>query len=220
MDQPIINSEEKALDVSESSTEMVTASGAVTSSGVEMETFEEGQAREVAYTFNLLAYGNFEVYQSHNAWWLDTKKLSLLFNAYRAHATDQMACGEAGISIGQFAYFKKIHPEFSIAKECCKAVGMTKWVNALNQNGPNDLPTVRWFLGKTHEDFKDATAKPPDEEPLKPQVITNNVQINVTDGEVATALRELSRILAGGDETETDAIVLGAQEVLVSEQPQ
>jgi hypothetical protein len=223
MDQSIINTEEKASAVEELALESATSSG-ITTSGTPMPLTEppgEGEPREIAYTMNIPGYGNFDVLHSWSAWWLNVQSLRMLTNAYKAGATDYMACIQAGISLGQLRHFKKLHPEFLHVKEACKAAHLTPFMNTLNESGKDDLTTVRWVLSKRHEDFNDSEVdKPPEEVPLKPTVITqNNVQINVNDADVAGAMRELARILAGGDAQQADAIVADAKEVLSQEQP-
>lgn len=113
---------------------------------------------EFAYGVILPAWGEFQVVKSANAWWMDTRKVSLLFDAYKAGATDEGACINANISLGQLRYFRESHADFPQAKEACKAAGMAKFLNGLHNKGAEDLPTIRWYLSKMHPDFK---TKPP-----------------------------------------------------------
>ncbi len=114
---------------------------------------------EYAYEIVLPAWGEFKVVKSANAWWMASQKVALLFDAYKSGATDESACINASISLGQLRYFRETHPDFSQAKEACKSAPLSKFLNALNTKGPEDLPTIRWFLSKRHPDFKSTQEK-------------------------------------------------------------
>lgn len=143
---------------------------------------------EYAYDIYLPIYGHFKVVKSDTAWWMDVGKVAALFDAYKATATDEIACNNAKITIHQLRYFKETHPEFSLAKECCKNVGTTKFLNALHVKGAEDLPTIRWYLGKMHPDFKTAQDKV-DPVPVVQQTV--NVAVAQTQNVDTTKIEEL-----------------------------
>lgn len=130
--------------------------------------------REPAYKLFIPAVGEFEVLESANAWWMDKQKVTALFDAYKAGATDIAACINAKISIGQLRYFKDAHPGFLHAKEACKEVPQLGFLNTLNTKGKEDLPTVRWYLGKRHSDFKPTV----DDERTFTPTVNVGVQVN------------------------------------------
>ena len=55
--------------------------------------------------------------KSANAWWTDPQKLEDFCQALRIGGEILEACAYAGISEGQWEYFKKLHPDFSGLKD-------------------------------------------------------------------------------------------------------
>ncbi len=172
--------------------------------------------REVNFIVHLPAFGDFEVVKSEGAWWNDAAKVNKLFTAYSSGATDEMACVQANISLWQLRYFREQHPQFSRAKKAVKMLFVTAYVNGLTTMGPQDLPTIRWVLGKRHPDFQGVVEPEDGDEvlqPTMPSINATNVQINVNNKEVDNTLREIARLFAAGDEGEgeIDDIVAGAK---------
>ena len=130
---------------------------------------------EVEYAFGVVlpAWGEFKVVKSANAWWMDTRKVALLFDGYKAGSTDEGACINANISLGQLRYFRENHPDFTQAKDACKSAGLAKFLNGLHSKWPEDLPTIRWYLSKMHPDFK--TKAPVEPSPVVQQTVNVGV---------------------------------------------
>ncbi len=64
-----------------------------------------------------LPYGiKMNVLKSANAWWMDQFKVFILIESLGREATLEQACKDAGISLRQYKYFVKLHPQFVKAK--------------------------------------------------------------------------------------------------------
>lgn len=84
-----------------------------------------GKKRELqlyAYTIKDKAFGEFQVKNSANAWWMDTTKVEKLLDAYKFECIDEEACVYAGITMRQLDYFKEQHPDFRGVKQACRRV--------------------------------------------------------------------------------------------------
>jgi hypothetical protein len=57
--------------------------------------------------------------KSANAWWRDGGKVDQLIWSFKMGNTVKKACEDAGISLDQYRYFKKKHPDFCAVKLAC-----------------------------------------------------------------------------------------------------
>lgn len=81
-----------------------------------------GAVQVYAYEIKDKAVGNFLVQYSANAWWMETGKVEKLIDAFKIGCEIDEACVFAGISINQYEYFVKVHPEFYGIKRAAKAM--------------------------------------------------------------------------------------------------
>ncbi len=122
--------------------------------------------RPVAFTIKDKGFGEFDVYKSPAAFWMDSTRVSAIFTAYKAGATVEMACSQAGISLRQYYYFLEIHPHACDIISICKAIHLTRFMNTLNQDSSNPN-TARFVIARRHPDYK--------KESTKVEQVTNNV---------------------------------------------
>lgn len=73
--------------------------------------------KPIIYTIKDKAFGEFQVKNSPNAWWLERGKVELLIGACKIDASVNECCYQAGITPNQYQYFYEQHPNFSIIKE-------------------------------------------------------------------------------------------------------
>ncbi|MBU2025404.1 MAG: hypothetical protein ABIC19_00695 [Patescibacteria group bacterium] len=106
-----------------------------------------------AYVIKDKNFGELRLINSANAWWLEREKVLRLIDAFKIDSTDDEACFYAGISIDQYKYFKKKHPEFSTIKTACKELPKFKARKTLF-NDLHDPRTAMWYLErKLKEEF-------------------------------------------------------------------
>ena len=70
----------------------------------------------IAYVIKDKAFGELEIKNSPNAWWLDKIKVEALLNVCKIDATVEECCYHTGISLAQYKYFIEQHPYFSAIK--------------------------------------------------------------------------------------------------------
>lgn len=70
----------------------------------------------IAYTIKDKVFGEFEVKNSANAWWLEKGKVEALFNVCKIDASVEEMCYHAGITVHQYNHFREIHDKFSDIK--------------------------------------------------------------------------------------------------------
>jgi len=66
----------------------------------------------IAYVIKDKKYGEFEVKNTANAWWLEKTKVQLVIAAKKIGANPEMCCCHAGISKRQLEYFLEKHKYF------------------------------------------------------------------------------------------------------------
>ena len=121
-----------------------------------------GKKDEIAYTFKDKGIGSMDVLNTANAWWLDPIKVELFIAACKKNATDEQACGYAGITRGQLEYFMKLHPDFlgikALAKQFPVLLAKERIVNQI----PKNTELAKWYLEKhekaTYGDSIDVTS--------------------------------------------------------------
>jgi hypothetical protein len=72
---------------------------------------------DIAYRIPLIFGLVLEARKSANAWWLDQLKVQKLIAAFCIGSTIPEACSYAQITVRQYKYFVKEHPEFSEARK-------------------------------------------------------------------------------------------------------
>lgn len=168
---------------------------------------KSGAIQLYAYTIKDAAFGEFHIKNSANAWWLDRIKVEKLLDAYKFECTDIQARVYAGISLGQFNYFKDQHPEFSDVKQHLLQVlslkaraTFGKWV----ENG--DREATMTVLKKNHkQEFAgQLNLADPDGKPLQNQnaVVFVNFEQPTSPDKLAIleeAEREVIDATANGD---------------------
>lgn len=108
---------------------------------------QTGKEEVYAYTLREPAFGELQILNSANAWWLDRLKVQKLIDAYKIDATDEQAMFYAGISKGQFEYFKKLHPDFSGVKEACgQHLGLLAKMAIAKEIEHNQEGRPSWYL--------------------------------------------------------------------------
>lgn len=70
----------------------------------------------IAYTITDKVFGEFEIKNSANAWWLDKGKVEALFNVCKIDASVEEMCFHAGITVHQYNNFRETHTKFSDIK--------------------------------------------------------------------------------------------------------
>lgn len=201
MENTIVNNSEHAMVTTESH-EMVTVSGMeITASGVQNDI-------EYAYVLNERPIGEIKIRASigNQAWWTKgvkheegRQKVSLLFSGFRQGFTVEDACAFAGITKGQYKYFKTIHPELVGVKDIFQQLPLIRAQQAVYKD-LDAVETAKWFLSKRHKAFKSREAKVDDDEGLT--IVQNNTQNNVTVVKKEIDYEKLARLVAiamGGD---------------------
>lgn len=170
------------------------------------------------YTFQDPVFSEFVTRKTLSGWWADSVKVQKLIDAFKSGTSVGGAKTNAKISDEQWEYFIKIHPDFLRVKAALKEAIVFRFLNTLNGKGVEDLATVRWYLEKHHEEFKKKDGEEEKDDALRPTatplIQAQNVQINVNDPELAAAMRNIGRILAGGDQAEGDDLVADTQKEL------
>jgi len=107
-----------------------------------------------AYTIKDVTFGEFNVLNSANAWWLDRAKLDKLITAYKNGLDDPEARVYAGISRFNYNYFLEKHPEFSTIKEDCQEVTNLVARNAITSQMKTDGNLAfKWMERKKPHEF-------------------------------------------------------------------
>ncbi|GEM_PF-5557747 len=93
--------------------------------------------------------------RSANAWWMRDGKLLLLIAGFKMGYSIKTSCELAGISLDQYHYFLKLHPDFSYVKQRCKDfIGIRIHEALYKAIESGDLPTLRWYAEKRLDEFK------------------------------------------------------------------
>lgn len=77
----------------------------------------EIKKEDIAYTISLPFGINLDIKKSANAWWMDQQKVHDLISALKIDSTIIEACAYAKITLKQYKYFVKEHPDFKEAKK-------------------------------------------------------------------------------------------------------
>ena len=90
-----------------------------------------GQKKEVweqpiAFVIKDNIFGEFEVKNSANAWWISPEKMNSLITVFKMDGTVEEACSCAGISKKQYGYFIELHPNFRNVIEICREIPILK----------------------------------------------------------------------------------------------
>lgn len=105
------------------------------------------ESDEIAYTIKDKAFPDFHIRKSHNAWWMDSEKVRMLIAALKNGFDVGDALKYAGISYGQWEYFKEVHPRFSEVREACEnIVFQMAEKNSFEGLKKGNLEHTRWFL--------------------------------------------------------------------------
>jgi hypothetical protein len=126
----------------------------------EISPSHDSQGREIAETIKDVAWGEFHIVKTANAWWGDTQKVHRLIDAYKIDATDEEACAYAGIRVKALEYFRQVHPDFSEVKAACKQLlklaARDKIARAINsQKSTDDIPHLaqaNWYAERKLKD--------------------------------------------------------------------
>ena len=99
----------------------------------------------------------FEIKQSANAWWMDRGKVYAFLMALRMGASVKLACSFAMISIDQYKYFCKTHPQFYLIKERLEVEPEIKALFYINKTFEDEktrcktkLKIAKWMLATSH----------------------------------------------------------------------
>ena len=99
----------------------------------------------IAYVIKDKAFGEFEVKNSANAWWLDKTKVEELINVCKLDASMLECCYQTGISPAQYDYFCKIHPQFSDIKLRLNNYPILK-ARKTTVDNLDSITNAQWFL--------------------------------------------------------------------------
>lgn len=88
------------------------------------------------------------VLRSANAWWLNPTKVQLLIQAFKIDATVEEACNYAGITVRQYQYFSKLHPDFCELKKALANNLIFLARSKLAHHIQTDIETAKWYLAK------------------------------------------------------------------------
>lgn len=93
--------------------------------------------------------------QSANAWWVDQQRVDKLITAFKIGSTIPEACSYAQITLRQYKYFVKMHPEFVEARRgLIITPDMLAKMTIIRAINKGDVKTARWWLKrKTPEEF-------------------------------------------------------------------
>lgn len=90
---------------------------------------QEQKIPGLAYMYEEKWIPSFPVRKSANAWWMDRVKIQFLIQAFKRGFNVQQACQFTGITLAQYKYFVKKHPEYLEAEEACT---LTMTIHAKN----------------------------------------------------------------------------------------
>lgn len=88
----------------------------------------------------------FKIMWSANAWWRDKGKVDALFEGFVRRYTIQEASVFAGISYDQYDYFKRIHPNFSVAKQRLESYAPMSWKGTVLKAAKTDWKAAMSLL--------------------------------------------------------------------------
>lgn len=112
--------------------------------------------KPVAYTITDKAFGELEVKNSPNAWWVDREKVHNLISVFKLDGTIEEACSYAGITKGQYEYFVEQHPNFlggiALLRPLPTLKARMKVVNSLDESYQNAMDYLK---RKKHDEFGD-----------------------------------------------------------------
>ena len=78
---------------------------------------------EYAYSISNLPGGYvLKVRKSANAWWMDETRVQLLIIAFNMGVSIRLACAFVRITIRQYKYFVRLHPEIREIRDACEAM--------------------------------------------------------------------------------------------------
>jgi len=111
----------------------------------------------IAYVIHDKHFGDLEVLNTANAWWLDQAKVHDLISSFKIDATVEEALVYAGITRDQWEYFKKKHPKFYDIKEAIKELPVLKARQAVVSGLTNFDNGLRYLERKRKDEFSTKT---------------------------------------------------------------
>ena len=134
-------------------------------------------AQPIAYVIKDKAFGEFEVLNSSNGWWLEKRKVEDLISAFKMGCTDAEAWANAGISKAQWDYFVQLHKNFSDVKAALKQLPRLKARKTINDS-LGEIQGAQWYAErKMNDEFStrhQLVGGEADSEPIKIQVVKPN----------------------------------------------
>lgn len=110
-----------------------------------------GKENPYAYTIKDVAFGEFKVLNTANAWWIDRAKVQRLIDAYKIDANNEEACAYSGITITQLKYFQTLHQEFYTIKDACRQLLGLQAKQALATKVKSGV-SAEWYLERRRKD--------------------------------------------------------------------
>lgn len=111
-----------------------------------------GSLEIYSYALTVQGFGKFHVLSSANAWWMDSRKVEKLIDAWKLECTDEQALFYADISSGQYQYFRELHPDLSLVKQACRQnLGLYARQHFAKRVIAGDDDAVMTYLKKTHK---------------------------------------------------------------------
>lgn len=153
--------------------------------------------RKIAYYLKDDYIPEIAVFESHSAWWMNSRKLHKIVNALKEGHLIKDALYKAQVSKGEWEYFNKQHPEFSGVIEACKSYQRFPAMSSVNRALPKDPKLAFAWLKARHPDFQ--TQKVDEDLPQQPKVpiaaptqVNVGVVINNDEGKIQTVFREIA----------------------------
>jgi len=107
-----------------------------------------------AYTIKDAAFGELNILNSANAWWMNTRKVEDLIAAFKLDATYEEACVNAGITPAQLRYFMEQHLEFSQVIGACRELpNLTARKSVISQMEKDGNLALRYLAVKKSGEF-------------------------------------------------------------------
>lgn len=147
---------------------------------------------EIAYTVRDTLFQPFRVKKVSHAWWLDSRKVDRLIEAFKSGLELKECYIHAGITRGQYEYFKEQHPEFSGVKEACESAMIFVAIDSVNNGLRTDPKLAMQYLKVIYPKFRDKL-KVDIEQPLNPTTNEPIATGAVDTTEVTKALEGFSR---------------------------
>lgn len=108
------------------------------------------------YTITDAAFGDFEVKNTANAWWLDKTKVQHLIDAFKIDASIGEAKAYAGITERQWQYFNETHKNFCDIKEVCSQLPSLMARQTVVKDVKENPESARWYLkNKRNQEFSE-----------------------------------------------------------------